>query len=310
MIETMKRISLALFLLTITGCATLLDEDGAVAVAPYHLRDAGRIVIEVNVNNQGPYEFALDTAASISVVFDSLAKTLDLKPIPGKRVLIHGAVNSEPAPLINVDTIAVGNSRWVNPRIALISNAHAGEGLDGILGMDFMRQYAVGFSRADRVVRLYPPELISKRSYRGWNNIPLTTDAVRDSNAVLYVMKLQIKNRNVKAVLDLGAGVNIMNWDAAQKLGVAKLKPAHGVVMSGANDTTPVTARVRTESMSTGSIRWRAEEFAIADLDIFSVLELDTEPAVILGAGLFTQRDFVIDFVRNRMLVSNDIDKR
>ena len=306
----MKRISIALITLVVTGCATLLDEDGATAIAPYHLRDAGRIVIEVDVNGAGPYEFALDTAASISVVFDSVARAQKLEPIPGKRVLIHGAVNSEPAPLVNVNTIAVGDSRWVNPRIALISNSDAAQGLDGILGMDFMRQYAVGFSRAERVVRLYPPDLISKRSYRGWNNIPLSTDTVRDSNAVLYIMSLQIKGRRVKAVLDLGAGVNIMNWDAAQKLGVARLKPAQGLIMSGANDSTPVTARVRAESMSTGTIRWRAEEFAIADLDIFSVLDLAHEPAVILGAGLFTQRDFVIDFKRNRMLVSNNVDKR
>ncbi|MEM7281713.1 MAG: pepsin/retropepsin-like aspartic protease family protein, partial [Pseudomonadota bacterium] len=243
-------------------------------------------------------------------VFDSLARQLDLRPIPGRRVIIHGVVNSEPAPLVDIETINVGDSTWVNPRVAHISGDHAGRGLDGILGVDFLRQYAVGFSRADRVVRLYPPELISERSYRGWNNIPLETDSVRQSKAVLYVMQLTIRNRRVKAVLDLGAGVNIMNWQAAEKLGVAKIKPSKGLIVSGANDSTPVTARVRAESMSTGSIKWRAEEFSVADLDIFSVLDLADEPAVILGAGLFTQRDFVIDFLRNRMLVSNNVDAR
>jgi hypothetical protein len=36
---------------------------------------------------------------------------------------------------------------------------------------------------------------------------------------------------------------------------------------------------------------------------------LNGKPAVILGAGLFTQRDFVIDFVRSRLLVNVAMDE-
>ncbi|MEM7280470.1 MAG: hypothetical protein AAF438_02390 [Pseudomonadota bacterium] len=69
----MKRIIVLLACLScLLGCATVLDQDGAVAIAPYHLRDAGRIVVEVTVNGKGPFEFALDTAASISVVFEDI----------------------------------------------------------------------------------------------------------------------------------------------------------------------------------------------------------------------------------------------
>ena len=49
--------------------------------------------------------------------------------------------------------------------------------------------------------------------------------------------------------------------------------------------------------------------FSIADLELFETLMLRDSPAVILGAGLFTQRDFVIDFVRNRLLVKVAMDE-
>ncbi len=61
--------------------------------------------------------------------------------------------------------------------------------------------------------------------------------------------------------------------------------------------------------MITGGVRWEDEDFLIADLDIFSTLTGDDEPLAILGSALFNQRDFVIDFVRNRLLVRRAMDE-
>ena len=59
-------------LLALPGCAGVLDLDGALAVTPYRIGENGRIVIDVRVNGEGPFDFALDTGASISAVFDRL----------------------------------------------------------------------------------------------------------------------------------------------------------------------------------------------------------------------------------------------
>ena len=63
-------------------------------------------------------------------------------------------------------------------------------------------------------------------------------------------------------------------------------------------------ATFRAEEVETGLVRWHNETFSIADLAIFETLALSAGPAAIVGAGMFTQRDFVIDFVRNRLLVN------
>jgi hypothetical protein len=49
--------------------------------------------------------------------------------------------------------------------------------------------------------------------------------------------------------------------------------------------------------------------FTVGDLEIFKAFMLSDSPAAILGAGLFTQRDFIIDFARSRLLVNVAMDE-
>ena len=288
------------------GCASVLDEDGALAIARYDIEENGRIVVEARVNGQGPFEFALDTGASISVVFDEVRNTLELEPVPGKSVMIHGVLASGTFPLLNISRLAVGREVWANPRVAsLPGKTSATSGFDGILGVDFLRRYAVGFSTRDRVIRLYPPDLVARRAYRGWASVPLEPEYIGDSGAALYFFEIEIGGQRIPALFDLGAGLNMINWAAARSLG---LEPVDDVrdddLLTGAIASAPVVARIRFDEVTTGHIRWRDEEFTIAELEVFSTLTPGRTGCAILGAELFTQRDFIIDFTRSRLLIN------
>lgn len=307
--STSRALGLAAVFL-VCGCASVIDEDGALAIAPYAIEENGRIVIEARVNDQGPFDFALDTAASISAVFDELRYELELEPVPGKLAIIHGAVATGEYPLLDIDRIGVGQEDWKNARIvSLPGDTLAGSTIDGVLGVDFLRKYAVGFSTLERVIRLYPPELVARRAYRGWASVPLRAEAIGQSGAKLYFFTIEIDGRQIRAVFDLGAGLNLINWQGAQKLGIDPTKLRDEELVFGAIESAPVAARLDTDEVITGRIRWRNEKFLIADLEVFSTLMPDDGPAAILGAGFFTQRDFVIDFVRNRLLVKVAMDE-
>lgn len=297
-------------LFAISGCASTLNEDGALAIAPYHIVNGGRIVVEARVNDKGPFHFALDTGASISIVFDELRKTLELESVPESSVTIHGLVASGRFPILNISRLQVGREIWADPRIAsLPGETAAGADIDGILGIDFMRQYAVGFSTEDRVLRLYPPNLVRNRSYRGWSNVPLEPVMIGESGTALYFFEVKIGGQKVPALFDLGAGQNMINWPAARTLPLAPVDRKKDEVLSGALESTPVMARLNAKKVTTASIRWRDEVFLVADLKIFATLLKSDSPLVILGAGFFNQRDFVIDFVRNRLLVKVAMDE-
>lgn len=292
------------------GCASVLDEDGALAIAPYDIREDGRIVIETRLNDQGPFAFALDTGASISVVFDELRNTLALEPVPGKAVKIHGMVASGKFPLLNISRLAVGGEVWANARIAsLPGETAASANIDGILGVDFLSRYAIGFSTRDRTIHLYSPDLVGRKTYRGWASVRLEPEYIGDSSAALHFFEIEIAGHRIPAVFDLGSGLNIINWAAARDLGLDPDDIRDDNVLSGAIESVPVVAQVKIDVVTTGRVRWRDEVFTIVELEFIKTLMRGVAPCAILGAGLFTQRDFIIDFTRSRLLVKVAMDE-
>lgn len=296
--------------LALHGCASVLDMDSALAIAPYHIEDGGRIVVETHLNGHGPYNFILDTGASISAVFDNVRDELALEPVPGKTVIVHGAIASGKHRLLDIERLELGSAVWTNPRIvSLPGETEAGVSVDGILGVDVLQRYAVGFSTGDRVVRLYRPDFIAGRHYRGWASVPLKAEPVGDGGAAFYYFDAAIDGWEIIAIFDLGAGFNLINWPGVHSLGRTARTLRKNTLLSGALESSRVRAKIRAEAVTTANIRWRNEVFSVADIAIFETFKLGDKPAAILGAGLFTQRDFVIDFVRKRLLVKIAMDE-
>ena len=305
----LKILGFATFL-ALPGCASVLDLDNALAIAPYHIEGGGRIVVEARINGHGPYDFVLDTGASISVVFDNVRDELALETVAGKTVIVHGALASGRHPLLDIDRLELGGAVWRDPRIvSLPGETAAGSNINGVLGVDILRHYAVGFSTGDRVVRLYPPDLVARRFYQGWASVPLRAKPIGETDAVVYFIDVELDGWEITAAFDLGAGFNLINWPGVESLGDTARRLRKHSLLSGALGSSSVMARLDAREVTTAGIRWRNEVFLIADIEIFETLNLSDRPAAILGAGIFTQRDFVIDFARNRLLVKVAMDE-
>ena len=293
-----------LVLLALSGCAAPLLLDDALAVAPYRIEANGRIVVAVKINNRGPFDFVVDSGSSISAAFDDVRDALSLDNLPGKRVIVHGAVASGTFPLLDVEHVELGGESWSEPRLVWLPGATtAGAGVDGILGLEFLKQYAVAVGAEERVIRLYPRELVAQRAYRGWASVPFSPRSIGAGAAELYFIDITIEGWKVPAVFDLGAGFNMINWSGARSLGIKRERLRAEQVISGALQSEKVMARLDADIVTTAGVRWHDEVFSIADLDIFDIFGLAGSPAAILGAGLFTQRDFIMDFDRGRLLV-------
>jgi len=302
------KLDLKVFVLTtvlvLCGCVRALNQDGALTIVPYELEESGRIIVEVRIDDQGPFRFALDTAASISFVFGELRDKLQLVAEAENSVTVHGLNDSGQFPVLSVNRLQVGRESWNDVKIVSIPRVtDATSTIDGVLGIDFLRRYAVGFSSQDRVLRLYPPSLVRNRSYKNWASVPLTPRSIGESREPLYFMDIEIEGKTLPALFDLGSGQNIINWAAARSLGVMPVSPEGYAFLSGALAGAIVKVRFESQEETTQGIGWRNESFLIADLEVFSTLLYDDRPLAILGSGLFNQRDFVIDFVRNRLLV-------
>jgi len=300
----LQRFALIAATMAVASCASILKEDGALAVVPYKTGSEGQIVVATRVNNEGPYGFAVDTGASITVVLDKTSRSAGLESLGGRGVSIQGMVASGRFPLMTARSLSVGGETWANARVASIPGGTiAIDDIDGVLGLDFLARYSVGLSGDDGALRLYPPALTEERSYRGWVSLPLNRLRIGDTNAIAYTIDLTIGAETIPALFDLGATSNFMNWRAARSLDIRPLQPLRSATVAGALETAPVRAEVIVERVKTGSLHWRNRKFLVADYPVFDVLNLNGRPMAIVGTEIFGGRDLIIDFARSRLLI-------
>jgi len=294
--------------LLFSGCASelVLEKDGALAVIPHQTSDSGHIVVKTMLNGKGPFDFALDTGASISVVFEGSLREASIEPTTGETVRVQGMTGSGSYPVISLARLQVGSEVWSPARLALLpGTTEITNQMDGILGVDFMSRYAVSYSQQDGVIRLYPRELVRERSYAGWHSIPLYELRIADGNVTAFAFDIFIGGERIPTMFDLGANVNLMNRRAARSFGIRPRQSRKGTGVSGAFGATIVATELFVWRPKIGEINWQRSSFLIADFPIFQALNLDKRPAAVAGASLLEDRDFIIDFAGRRLLVTS-----
>ena len=299
---------LILACLAVTGCANelILETDGALTVIPREVSATGHIVVETRLNGRGPFRFVIDTGASISVVYESARVAIGIEPDPHIQVHVLGMTGSRIYPVGQIAEIRVGNEVWENVRVAILPDtALSAARIDGILGVDFLSRYAVLYSQQERVLRLYPRELVADNSYRGWDRIALRELHVGEGNVAVFVFDMYIDTQHIPTVFDLGATVNLLNWRAARALDVLVRRPRQSPDVHGVSGSAEVLAELRVWRLRINNSFWRNRVFLIGEFPVFEGLGLDRRPAAIAGADLFGQRDFIIDFARRRLLVKS-----
>ena len=294
--------------LLFSGCASelVLDKDGALALIPHRVSSSGHIIVPTMLNGNGPFDFALDTGASISVVFDDTLGAAGLVPVPGDQVRVQGMTGSGSYPVTNVARLHVGTEEWGPARLAILPGTTAvANQIDGILGVDFMTRYAIAYSQQDRVIRLYPRELVQERSYSRWHSIPLFELRIADGNVTAYAFDIYIGGERVPTMFDLGANANLMNRTAARSFGIRTKRSGSSEGVDGAFGATIIATELFVWQLTINKSRWHGSRFLVADFPIFEALGLHRKPAAIAGTSLLKGRDFIIDFAGKRLLVSS-----
>lgn len=292
----------------IAGCANelVLNREGALAVIPRQVSDSGHIVVETNLNGRGPYRFIIDTGASISVVYERARVKAGIEPLPNMQVHVLGISGSGLFALGQVAEIRVGNERWLNARVALLPDAiPITTGVDGILGVDFLSQYALLSSQQERVLVLFPRELVAERSYRGWDSVALRDLRVGDGNVAVLVLDMYIDTEHIPAVFDLGATESLMNRRAAGALDILVRRPRTMPDVHGVSGSTEVLAELHVWRLRINNSIWRNRVFLVGEFPVFETLGMNRRPAAIAGVDLFGRRDFIVDFARQRLLVKS-----
>jgi hypothetical protein len=132
---------------------------GEIAFA-FEGRGEAALVVPVFVNGEGPWNFVLDTGATITCVEREIAERLVLAPVRGVVGVGAGVGGTGRLELVRFDSLAVGQARAFRLDGCLLDLEHLralGADVHGLLGLDFLRRFRVSLDFERNVVTLTAP---------------------------------------------------------------------------------------------------------------------------------------------------------
>jgi predicted aspartyl protease len=147
------------------GCRIRFDaarEDPDPAGVRFRLAHPAKplVLVPALVNGQGPYQLAVDTGASTTVISPELARVLCVRgaPVPA----MTGGGGAVQASAGAIESLAIGDARcervavMIAPFVDMLASA-IGTGLDGIVGHNVLREFQVSIDYPNSLLSLGPP---------------------------------------------------------------------------------------------------------------------------------------------------------
>lgn len=133
---------------------------------PFHLADAGDIVVAVTLDGQGPFRFLLDTGASRSAVSSEVAARLGLTAVA--TTVMVTPVGRTFRPLAYLRRVQLGNipAADVVATVLPSDDLRRTTNMDGIIGQDILASLVYTIDYQHRLIVWHetpPPEVVGTR---------------------------------------------------------------------------------------------------------------------------------------------------
>lgn len=283
---------------------------GVVAEQSYRVGADGRIATDVFVNGKGPYSFLLDTAASRSMMFEHLRSRLGLETTGDRPLTVYGMQNIGIAQPVVAEELRLANESIHGLSMGVLPDDS--DPADGLLGMDALSNYLLVLDRNHMRLKLLTPDSEEGADFRNWPSLSLTRRPVQDAAASLWLMRANIGGSSVPSLLDMGSGMTILNWNAAEQLGLKRTNfPREGIAqkLRDALGTVEPVIFAKDVTIWLGGRVFVNQTVLVANVNVFRYFHLDGGPAAIIGSGLLKDNSLAIDFAKARLYVGPAVDQ-
>jgi predicted aspartyl protease len=261
---------------------------------PIRLLPSGHWATTVRVNGEGPFEFIVDTAASVSAVFPALRERLALAG--GGTRTVAGASGTQGFGTFRLERIDVDGRSARGVTAIGLDGIPEDRISAGILGADLLSRFVAEFDLPGGQLRLHDPGTALPGR---WGEVPFRLNGAR-----FAVIDGLLDGRPVTMILDTGARRTVVNWRAAEAAGIAR--DADDLVadapIGGATSHRTPAVRRDFASLAAGALALGAARITIADLPVFAQLGLAGRPAMILGIDRLRHLRFAVDYPRRLLL--------
>ena len=220
------------------------------------------ILLPVEVNGEGPFEFILDTGAGTSLLSTELGQKLGVEIIGKKEGQSAGGAVS--VSLAKVRSLAVGSAAMTDVDVGLVDLGHVGRTvgakIDGDLGYNFLKHFRITLDYRRNEVRFDDP----KRFELAGPSTAVTEVAMRLANPAkpLILVDVYANGRGpFQFAIDTGTSTTAITPELAKELGV--LTSPIGPATTGGSQVA-VTAGVL-QSFQVGGARIHDSSVIVAD---------------------------------------------
>ncbi|UOE49487.1 aspartyl protease family protein [Mucilaginibacter sp. SMC90] len=261
------------------------------------------MIIQLKINQKGPYNFILDTGVGLMIITDP--KLADSISIPNKRTLkIPGLGEGEDSEAYVTSTIDVAIPGLVSYDVAAAIlkkdvfnlSGYAGMPIHGLLGYEFFNNLAVKISFQDSVVTVCRSKDL--KPFRKANKIPMS---IEDRKAYINarVVMPGIAPIKTKLVVDLGAGhpVSIERYIKTYGLPQKFISSANlGIGLNG-----PINGFIsRMEEFDLGKFKLKKVIASFPD-DGNNQINLSVKRDGNLGVGILKRFNVILDYPDSAM---------
>lgn len=254
------------------------------------------VIIQMNINNKGPFNFILDTGVGLMLITDP--KLVDSINIVNKRTLkIAGIGEGSAFEAYATSALNVGIPGLTSYDVAAailkedhfgLSN-YAGIPIHGLLGYEFFNNLAVKINFADSIITVTRPRDV--KALRKGSKIPMTIEDRKPyiKTKITYTDGGKTED---KLILDLGAGHALSLENAIKKYGLPQkfITANLGVGLTG-----PVSGFLgRVSEVEIGKFKLKDVITSFPTGDQFEKLEVKRDGN--LGIGVLKRFTVIIDY--------------
>lgn len=278
--------------------ALLLDQ-------PYRLGFGDRLLTDVYIDGQGPFEFLLDTASSQTVLYERVRSRLNLVPVSDDPITVLGMSGIATSLPFSLSEFRLSQLSIPDLPVVVLPNPPPGTEPDGVLGIDVLKRFVVVLDARGHRLQLYDSADDISAKIAAWRPINLLPRRFPLVSEQFWFMTAYYENKPARTLLDLGAGLTILNWELAHKLGFEKYKfpAAPEKLRDVLGKPTPVFLLKQLTINIAGRV-WRGTSAVVADAKLFDILNMADEPAGIIGPGLLLNDSIAIDFQSRHLYIA------
>lgn len=196
-------------------CKLVKIEDWPVRLQRNH------VIVDGAINGQ-KIGVMIDTGASRTLIFRAAAVRLGVPLSGATNDRMFGIGGPTKVDVALIDEFRVGQATQKELRILVAGEHDPGDDVGVLLGEDFFQHFDVEFDLAHNAVRLFQPQGCERVSLAYWERAGASEVALEtiDVNQPQVVLTVHINGEPIRALLDSGAGLSMLDKSDADRLGV------------------------------------------------------------------------------------------